>query len=139
MGKWGCAGSAASLLLSKIYPKATLFSSFYRFCGAASGRFAQKYIPLHKIGGGSAIKTSFIALTLHYLCKKYNNTMIRSIPNPPMDRVDVTRFRQNLEKHLRGDFNAEERHHIEARQARTKANAQRIIENCGGKNPLLGY
>ena len=70
---------------------------------------------------------------------KYNNTMIRSIPNPPMDRVDVTRFRQNLEKHLRGDFNAEERHHIEARQARTKANAQRIIENCGGKNPLLGY
>lgn len=70
---------------------------------------------------------------------KYNSTMIRSIPNPPMDRVDVTRFRQNLEKHLRGDFNAEERHHIEARQARTKANAQRIIENCGGKNPLLGY
>lgn len=70
---------------------------------------------------------------------KYNNTMIRSIPNPPMDRVDVTRFRQNLEKLLRGDFNAEERHHIEARQARTKANAQRIIENCGGKNPLLGY
>ena len=94
---------------------------------------------MHKIGCGSAIKTSFIALTLHYLCKKYNNTMIRSIPNPPMDRVDVTRFRQNLEKHLRGDFNAEERHHIEARQARTKANAQRIIENCGGKNPLLGY
>lgn len=70
---------------------------------------------------------------------KYNSTMIRSIPNPPMDRVDVTRFRQNLEKLLRGDFNAEERHHIEARQARTKANAQRIIENCGGKNPLLGY
>ena len=50
------------------YPKASDFSSFFRFCCAASGRFAQKYIPLHKIGGGSAIKTSFIALTLHYLC-----------------------------------------------------------------------
>lgn len=31
--------------------------------------------------------------------------MIRSIPNPPMDRDDVARFRCNLEKHLRGDFN----------------------------------
>lgn len=56
-----------------------------------------------------------------------------------MDRDDVARFRRNLEKHLRGDFNAEERHLIEARQARTKANARRIIANCGGKNPLLGY
>ena len=61
--------------------------------------------------------------------------MIRSIPNPPMDRDDVARFRCNLEKHLRGDFNAEERH----RQVRTEANANRIIANCGGKNPLLGY
>lgn len=65
--------------------------------------------------------------------------MIRSIPNSPMDRDDVVRFRRNLEKHLWGDFNAEERHRIEARQARTKANAIRIIANCGGKNPLLGY
>ena len=61
--------------------------------------------------------------------------MIRSIPNPPMDRDDVARFRCNLEKHLRGDFNAEERH----RKVRTEANANRIIANCGGKNPLLGY
>lgn len=28
--------------------------------------------------------------------------MIRSIPNPPMNREDVARFRRNLEKHLRG-------------------------------------
>ena len=56
-----------------------------------------------------------------------------------MDREDVARFRSNLEKHLRKDFNAAERHRIEKRQARTKANAKRIIENCGGKNPLLGY
>ncbi|MBD5232210.1 MAG: hypothetical protein K2M14_07690 [Muribaculaceae bacterium] len=65
--------------------------------------------------------------------------MIRSIPNPPMNRDDVARFRGNLEKHLRGNFSEEERHRIEARQARTDANAKRIIENCGGKNPLLGY
>lgn len=65
--------------------------------------------------------------------------MIRSIPNPPMDREDVARFRRNLEKHLRGDFNAEERHLIEERKARAKANVKRIIANCGGKNPLLGY
>ena len=65
--------------------------------------------------------------------------MIRSIQNPPMDREDVARFRHNLEKHLRKDFTEEERHRIEKCQARTKANAKRIIENCGGKNPLLGY
>lgn len=65
--------------------------------------------------------------------------MIRSIPNPPMDRDDVARFRYTLEKHLRRDFNAEERRLIEARQARTEANAKRIIANCGGQNPLLGY
>ena len=30
-------------------------------------------ITLHKIGGGSAIKVNFIALTLHYLCKRKAN------------------------------------------------------------------
>lgn len=64
--------------------------------------------------------------------------MIRSIPNPPMDREDVARFRHNLEKHLRGDFSVEERYHIEARQVRSEANAKRIIANCGGRNPILG-
>ncbi|MDE5900119.1 MAG: hypothetical protein K2H33_02035 [Muribaculaceae bacterium] len=65
--------------------------------------------------------------------------MIRSIPNPPMGRDDVARFRRNLEKHLRDDFTDEERRQIEARKARAKANVSRIIANCGGKNPLLGY
>ncbi len=65
--------------------------------------------------------------------------MIRSIPNPPMDREDVDRFRRNLEKHLRGDFTEEERHQIEARRAQEEAITKRIIENCGGKNPILGY
>lgn len=65
--------------------------------------------------------------------------MIRSIPNPPMDRDDVARFRSNLEKHLRGNFSAEERRRIAERRLRTEANAKRIIANCGGKNPILGY
>lgn len=65
--------------------------------------------------------------------------MIRSIPNPPMDRDDVARFRRNLEKYLREEFNAEERHLNAERKARTEANANQIIANCGGKNPLLGY
>ena len=73
------------------------------------------------------------------LYKQIIKAMIRSIPNPPMDREDVARFRRNLEKHLRGDFSAEERHRIEERKARTEANVKRIIRNCGGKNPLLGY
>lgn len=56
-----------------------------------------------------------------------------------MGSADVARFRNNLEKHLRGDFSAEEKHKIEAKNARTKANVKRIIDNCGGRNPLLGY
>ncbi len=65
--------------------------------------------------------------------------MIRSIPNPPMDREDVARFRCNLEKHLRGDFSAEERHRNAERKASAKANANRIIANSGGTNLHLGY
>ncbi len=65
--------------------------------------------------------------------------MIRSIPNPPMNREDIARFRHKLEKHLRGNYSAEERHCIEERKAKTEANANQIIANCGGKNPLLGY
>lgn len=65
--------------------------------------------------------------------------MIRSIPNPPMDRDDVDRFRRNLEKHLRGEFDPEERHRNEESKARAEETANRIIANCGGKNPLLGY
>lgn len=65
--------------------------------------------------------------------------MICSIPNPPMDKDDVLRFRDNLEKHLRGDFSLEERKYKLKKENKSKSNAKRIIENCGGKNPLLGY
>lgn len=65
--------------------------------------------------------------------------MIRSIPNPPMDRDDVVRFRSNLEKHLRRDYSAEESSEIERRKLRTEAITNIIIENCGGTNPILGF
>lgn len=65
--------------------------------------------------------------------------MIRSIPNPPMDREDVARFRRNLEKHLRDDFSADERYRLNEHKARAEAITKRIIANCGGKNPILGY
>lgn len=65
--------------------------------------------------------------------------MICSIPNPPMDHEDILRFRKNLEKHLREDFSIDEIRKNEERERRSKSNAKRIIENCGGKNPILGY
>ncbi len=65
--------------------------------------------------------------------------MIRSIPNPPMDRDDVARFRSKLEKHLRGELNSKERHQLELNNLRSEANVKKIIKNCGGKNPILGY
>lgn len=65
--------------------------------------------------------------------------MIRSIPNPPMSREDVARFRRNLEKHLRRDFDAQEQHQNAKRKVDSEAVAKQIIANSGGKNPLLGY
>ena len=38
------------------------------FLGVSVGNGVRGGITLHKIGGGSAIKVNFIALTLHYLC-----------------------------------------------------------------------
>ena len=40
------------------------------FLGVSVGNGVRGGITLHKIGGGSAIKVNFIALTLHYLCKR---------------------------------------------------------------------
>lgn len=65
--------------------------------------------------------------------------MICSIPNPPMDKEDVSRFRENLKKHLHDDFTLAERKQQEEKKERARTNAKRIIENCGGKNPILGY
>ena len=55
-----------------------------------------------------------------------------------MNKEDVVKFHHNLEKHLRNDYNEEERKQIEEIKARSQANTNRIIANCGGTNPLLG-
>lgn len=46
--------------------------------------------------------------------------MIHSIPNPPMDKEDRSRFRSNLRKHLTGDFSDEELRQM--REERTREN-----------------
>ena len=43
------------------------------FLGVSVGNGVRGGITLHKIGGGSAIKVNFIALALHYLCKRKAN------------------------------------------------------------------
>ena len=65
--------------------------------------------------------------------------MIRSIPNPPMGTDDIIRFREIMDKAIHGNFSMQEREHIEQINARTRANAKRVLANCGGKNPILGY
>ena len=65
--------------------------------------------------------------------------MIRSVPNPPMDNEDIARFRANLAKHLQGDLSMEEKLKIAENRERAKNNVKRILSNCGGKNPILGY
>lgn len=65
--------------------------------------------------------------------------MIRSVPNPPMGKEDVVRFRKDLIKHFRDSYNKEERALLKKHRAQSEATAKRIIDNCGGKNPLLGY
>lgn len=64
--------------------------------------------------------------------------MIRSIPNPPMAQDDVIRFRTHLEKHMRGNFTSEEQQRLNENKKRLFANANQIIANCGGINPILG-
>ena len=45
------------------------------FLGVSVGNGVRGGITLHKIGGGSAIKVNFIALALHYLCKRKANDL----------------------------------------------------------------
>ncbi|MBD5237572.1 MAG: hypothetical protein HDS62_08610 [Bacteroidales bacterium] len=56
-----------------------------------------------------------------------------------MDNEDIARFRANLAKHLQGDLSKEEKSKIAENKERAKTNVKRILSNCGGKNPILGY
>lgn len=65
--------------------------------------------------------------------------MICPVPDPPMDKEDVMRFRKILQKHLDDDFSVSERKRLEEHETKSKENIARIIKNSGGKNPILGY
>ena len=46
------------------------------FLGVSVGNGVRWGITLHKTGGASAIKVNFIALTLHYLCKRNQQNIL---------------------------------------------------------------
>lgn len=61
--------------------------------------------------------------------------MVPSNPNPPMTREEIKRFRHELARRMRGEFTPSERERFN--KANNTYNA--IINNNGGKNPILGY
>lgn len=61
--------------------------------------------------------------------------MIPSIPNPLMTREDVTNFRREIARRMRGEFTPQER----MRYVRAENAYKAVIKNNGGKNPILGY
>ena len=65
--------------------------------------------------------------------------MIRTIPNPKMNREDVVSFRTVMHKCMTGDFSVSERQAIDRQKQRMKSAEQIIRKNNGGKNPILGF
>lgn len=65
--------------------------------------------------------------------------MIHTVPNPKMTTHEVEQFRDNLRKCVSGKLTLKEKKAIEARTQRISRVAKRIIDNNGGKNPILGY
>ncbi len=61
--------------------------------------------------------------------------MIPSNTNPQMTIEDIRRFRKEIARRMRGDLTEEER--TRWRQAQETYNT--IIQNNGGKNPILGF
>ena len=59
----------------------------------------------------------------------------RNIPNPDMTREDIIRFHGVIRKCIVQDFTDTEKEQIELR----KREMQRVANNNGGKNPILGY
>lgn len=65
--------------------------------------------------------------------------MIQMNPNPKMTSAEIQDFRRNIEKCMSKKFTSEERKTIENRIKRINQTAERILNNNGGKNPILGY
>ncbi len=77
-----------------------------------------------------------------YICRqiqKWQKNMIRSIPNPPMDKSDVKNFRTVMRKCIKGEFSVSEHAHIENKKADMQLAEKIILKNNGGKNPILGF
>lgn len=65
--------------------------------------------------------------------------MIHTNPNPKMTTAEVNAFRRNIQRHVSMEFTPEEKKTIQQRKDRMNQIAQRVINNNGGKNPILGY
>ena len=61
--------------------------------------------------------------------------MQSSIPNPDMTREDIIRFHGVIRKCIVQDIRDTEKEKIQP----SKREMQRVANNNGGKNPILGY
>lgn len=52
-----------------------------------------------------------------------------------MTREEIMRFRREMARRMRGEFTPREREHY----SRAKTTYETILNNNGGKNPILGY
>lgn len=68
-----------------------------------------------------------------------NKTMIHTNPSPKMTLTEVENFRHNVHKYVSMNFTPEEKKAIQKRKERISSTAQRVLNNNGGKNPILGY
>ena len=65
--------------------------------------------------------------------------MIKTNPNPPMTKMDVTRFGLVMRKALTKNNSPRELKRMEERKAQMKLAGEIIRKNNGVKDPLLGF
>lgn len=66
-------------------------------------------------------------------------TMIQTNPNPKMTPAEIQNFRKTIEKCVLKKFTYQEKKTIQNRIKRINQTAERVLNNNGGKNPILGY
>ncbi len=78
---------------------------------------------------------------IFYLCINFKHViiMIHTVPNPKMTTQEVKSFRENFAKCVSKDFTPDKMSEIKKRVVRIKSNYNKIIQNSGGKNPILGH
>lgn len=65
--------------------------------------------------------------------------MIHSVTNPKMNNNEIKEFRCNFVRHVSKELTREETITVSNRLVRAKKNYKKIINNNGGKNPILRY